>query len=220
MALMVHEGINQTHDRHQYHAQEQGVDPGIFCIAGCGLGRHGRSRLKKDYRAAGGGQRKCSPGAHLSSGVTKAGYSPEVASHNATSVTQDRVTCGNNLRPGDTQGKFTPRESTAYLSLARGHSMMQNTVSQFRAGAIADLWVVCNWEGLDCFCGKLGLAKPSVRLRRAAVRRFSILACGQECIRQCGNFELLVGLIHCAGLTEGGPSGYWAGLGSGSGCAS
>ena len=108
----------------------------------------------------------------------------------------------------------------AYLILARGQRMMQNMISRFRVGAIADLWVVCNWKGLDCFSGKLGLAEPTVLSKRPAVRRFSILASWQDCVRQCGNFGLQVRPILCAGLTEDSLSGYSVGFGDRSWCAS
>ncbi len=50
MVLMVHQRVNQAHDGHQHHAEEQGVNPAAVRFARRGLGRHGRSGLKKIAR--------------------------------------------------------------------------------------------------------------------------------------------------------------------------
>jgi len=90
---------------------------------------------------------------------------------------------------------------------------MQNGTSRFRVGAIADLSVICNWEGLDCFFGKPGLAEPSVLSKRAAVRRFSILTSWRDLVGRCGNIGLMVRPKLCAGPTEDSSSGYLVGFG-------
>jgi len=221
MSLMVHEAIDQAHDRYQYHAQKEAIDPDVFPIVGYGLGRHGRSGPQKDggATAAGNGQRKYSPGSRLASRVTRAAYLPAASQRNATSVTQGVVTSADNPQPDRTQKGITAEGNGSYLILALRHPMMQNRTSRFRVGAIADLSVICNWEGLDCFFGKPGLAEPSVLSKRAAVRRFSILTSWQDLVGRCGNIGLMVRPKLCAGPTDDSPSGYLVGFRGRNGCA-
>jgi hypothetical protein len=213
MVLTVHEPIDQAHDGHQHHAEEQGIDPAVVPVAGCGLGRHGLPGLKEKMQGDGGRRRPEEKLAQfaLNTGSLPAGLLP----CNTTSVTQGTVTWRNNPHPGSTQRSITTEGNGTHLYLAPRQRMMQNTI-RFRVGAIADLWVVCNWEGFDCFSGKPGLAEPLSK--RAAVRRFSTLAFWQESIRQRGNTGLLVRPIPCAGPAEGSPAGY-SGCGGGNWCA-
>ena len=214
MVLTVHERIDQAHDRYQHHCQEQGIHPSVVLrVARCGLGRHGLQRLKE--RMPRDGSRR--PEEILARFALNTGSLPaSLTPHNATSVTQGMITCRDNPAPrgGHAPGRTWP------IKLVRRQWMMQNRASRFRVGAIADLWVVCNWEGLDCFSGKLGLAEPSVLSKRAAVRRFSILASWQGCVRQGDNFGLQVRPILCAGPAENSPSGHSVGFGGRSWCAS
>jgi hypothetical protein len=46
---------------------------------------------------------------------------------------------------------------------------MQNGISRFRVGAIADPRVICIWEGLICFFGKPGLIARLIVLNTATV---------------------------------------------------
>jgi hypothetical protein len=95
---------------------------------------------------------------------------------------------------GDTEG---------LLSIAARQGMMQNKISWFRVAAMANLFAG-NWKGLDCLFAKHSLAEPSGFSSRAPVCEFSILACLQELVRQCGKPGLPVTpiLLLCAGSTE------------------
>ena len=94
---------------------------------------------------------------------------------------------------GDTEG---------LLSIAARQGMMQNKISWFRVGAMADLFAG-DWKGLDRLFAKHSLAEPSGFSSRAPVCEFSILACLQECVRRSGIVGHQGRPIFCAGSTPG-----------------
>jgi hypothetical protein len=178
MVLTVHEPIDQAQDGHQYHAQEHGIHPTVVPVAECGLRRHGFPGLKQKMQSDGGRRR---PEEILAQFALNTGSLPNSLTRcNTTSVTQGTVTRRSNPHPDSTLRSIATDGNGTDLYLAPQQRMMQNTVSRFRVGAIADLWVVCNWLRLDCFSGKPGLAEPLSK--RPAVRRFSILAFWHESV--------------------------------------
>jgi phosphopantetheinyl transferase len=72
----------------------------------------------------------------------------------ATSVTKRMVT---GWSAGHQSGRrlMTIGGMEGRLRIAAGKAMMQNRISRFRVGAMADLWATCKPKGLDCFSGNL-----------------------------------------------------------------
>ena len=186
---MLQECVNQSHDRHQQHSQEQCVRPAVVRIANCGSTGHDEKELNGDCQVsgAGAGQKRYSP----VSSLTPTAYLRRLSRANATSVTQGMVTGRQNPHQEWRYQAESSGKSGSLKCLARGHGMMENTSSRFRVGAVTDLRVICSREGLDCSFGKPGLAEPFLSTR-AAVHSFSILALWQECARQRGQFGVQV----------------------------